>query len=764
MTDTSLLRLRDDVATASEVVAPSWPLSSVIACNPLAGFEHLSFADALQRAEALFGTRGVLTVDEYRAAYGAGRISQEALRVAVGDRSDAQAAHLLHGGEDVQPERTALTVAEQYDRRRSTRLQDAVAVEVTDWCAWWATQAEPGDFWLEWRAHHAERAAHLPDAADEALRGALERLRVPHYAQQRYLAVHVASSAGWSSHLRWRQLHGVSDLMLGLLAVSVCTEAAVVGDRAWYTDDGPPPRPASTVLDDRLLTWHDAYERTVHDQLLRTIEAAPDPVLDAGPDTAAQVVCCIDVRSEGLRRQLEATGPYETFGYAGFFGAAVRLTPVTGRGGTDQFPVLIDAAMAVTEQGPTAPIAAAAAMDDAWHAAKTDLVAPLALAEGAGWVAGPFAAVKTAAPGVAGWIADRLPQRRSTDAATGYDRSSIDLEAQASIVASILGLGAGTAPLVVLCGHAAIADNNPMESGLACGACGGHDGTANARIVAAMANDPEVRALLAARGTAIAPGTWFVAAEHNTTTDEVRLLDPHLVPDAHVAALDALAADLVAAGDAAAMDRAATLPGRPKSLRSVRRRARNWAEPAAELGLAGNLAFVIGPRHLTGHADLERRVFLHSYDADRDPDGTTLHGILAAPLIVAQWINAQYYFSTTDPEAFGSGSKAVHNVVADIGVLSGPGGDLRRGLPLQSVRAGGRLLHEPVRLLAVVQGSLDHIDRTLAQTPALQQLVANEWIHLVARPAAATPWSKRTRDGWDAYEPIPDDRAWPAAM
>ena len=115
-------------------------------------------------------------------------------------------------------------------------------------------------------------------------------------------------------------------------------------------------------------------------------------------------------------------------------------------------------------------------------------------------------------------------------------------------------------------------------------------------------------------------------------------------------------------------------------------------------------------------------MFVHSYEPSLDPDGSTLRGILTAPLVVGQWINAQYYFSTTDPEVFGAGSKTVHNVLGDVGVLTGPGGDLRRGLPLQSVRAGDRLLHEPVRMMTVVAGSLDHIDAAIEGSPVLRRL------------------------------------------
>jgi uncharacterized protein YbcC (UPF0753/DUF2309 family) len=318
------------------------------------------------------------------------------------------------------------------------------------------------------------------------------------------------------------------------------------------------------------------------------------------------------------------------------------------------------------------------------------------------------------------------------------------------VVANVLQLGIAPrfAPLVVLCGHTSHADNNPMESALACGACAGHGGAPNARAVAAMANDAEVRAALAARGLAIPATTWFVAAEHDTATDQVAVLDRHLVPAELQGRLDALEADLAEAGRRTTADRMGQLPGAPRSVTAARRRGSDWAEPVAELGLAGNAAFIVGPRRLTEQLDLGRRAFLHSYEADRDPEGATLAGILTAPLVVGQWINAQYHFSTTDPDRFGAGTKVVHNVLGDVGVLSGPGGDLRRGLPLQSVRAGNRLLHEPVRLLAVVQGRLDHIDAAIEGSPTLRQLVEHRWIHLVARADDGDPWQQRLPDGW----------------
>lgn len=810
-----LQHIRDEVAAAATVVAPSWPLSSIIAVNPLSGFEDRPFERALLDGRALFGTRGHLTLAEFRAALAADRLAPDDLEAALCRRLGAITADareilltdLVHGVDEPPPRRRLLTAAERHDRERGTHLRTRLDIDIADWCARWASRPDAGDLWGEWRAAHRRRGESLPADPAAALLDALDRLHVPANRPRSCLEAHLVALPGWSAHLRWRQARSGGDVMVGHLAVCTTLEADLLGGAGWYPDDqGPSPVPLAAVreraravadhlgrhdvdtiastlalLPDeaRAMVWLDAYERSLHDRLLGSLAGGRTRADRPEDDPLAQLVCCIDVRSEGLRRNLEACGPYETFGYAGFFGLAARFEPVTGGVGTDQYPVLLEPGMSLREVAVDGAeeqverdldrLHRAAAADDAWRAAKYHPIAPLALADGSGWIAGAVAAVRTASPATAAWVDDRLPHRQVDRAATTYDRGHLDGAEQAACVAAVvrIGLGPRLAPLVVLCGHRSRADNNPLESGLACGACGGNGGAPNARAVATMANDPAVRALLDQSGITITDRTWFLAAEHDTSTDEVTLLDLDRVPASHRELVGRLECDLEAAGRRALLDRAPTLPAddpgaaasERRLVRRTRRRGRDWAEPVAELGLAGNMAFVVGPRSLTRGLDLGRRVFLHSYDADADVDGTTLAGILTAPLVVAQWINAQYYFSTTDPDEFGAGTKTVHNVLGDIGVLSGPGGDLRRGLPLQSVRAGDRLLHEPARLLAVVQGSPDHIDAAIAGSTTLRRLVENEWIGLVARADGTEPWQRRTATGWAPHPLDPTIRA-----
>ena len=240
--------------------------------------------------------------------------------------------------------------------------------------------------------------------------------------------------------------------------------------------------------------------------------------------------------------------------------------------------------------------------------------------------------------------------------------------------------------------------------------------------------------------------------------DRVEILDPHLIPGEYQADLDRLERDLDRAGAALAAERCAVLPGAVRSsrgavtperaFRHVSNRSSDWAQVYPEWGLAGNAAFIVAPRSVTRGIDLQRRTFLHSYEAEVDTDGSALETILTAPMVVAQWINCQYYFSTVAPQVFGAGTKTIHNVVGGVGVIAGHTSDLQLGLPWQSVSDGERLLHEPVRLLAVVQAPLSRIDEIVERNPILQQLFGNDWVALAARERPGQDWQRWTRAGW----------------
>jgi uncharacterized protein YbcC (UPF0753/DUF2309 family) len=152
-------------------------------------------------------------------------------------------------------------------------------------------------------------------------------------------------------------------------------------------------------------------------------------------------------------------------------------------------------------------------------------------------------------------------------------------------------------------------------------------------------------------------------------------------------------------------------------------------------------------------------VFLHSYDPALDIDGSVLELILTAPTVVAQWINNQYYFSTVDPDRFGAGDKTTHNVVGDLGVLTGAGGDLRVGLPWQGVyrarpdRDAAEWAHEPLRLQVLVYADPEAVSAVLDRHSAVRQLVAHEWIALaVIDPSTGEALALGTDLAWHPWD------------
>jgi hypothetical protein len=329
-------------------------------------------------------------------------------------------------------------------------------------------------------------------------------------------------------------------------------------------------------------------------------------------------------------------------------------------------------------------------------------------------------------------------------------RIGFSLDEQTGFVAQALrsiGLTGDFSRFIVLVGHGSSSENNPYESALDCGACGGSHGLVSARVLAQMANKPEVRRRLRDKGIDIPDDAWFVPALHNTTTDEVRLHDLALLPPSHLIYLDRLRNGLAAASHLCAQERLPGLDPRARALdpagafRSARRNAMDWSQVRPEWGLSRNAYFIIGRRSLTQSKVLDGRAFLHSYDYRADPKRRLLENILTGPLVVGQWINMEHYFSTVDNERFGSGSKVYHNVAGRFGVMTGNLSDLRTGLPAQTVLDGGQPYHQPMRLITLIEAPFDHAQKAVESVVAVKRLVRNGWIRLlVIDPEAAAAY------------------------
>ena len=104
---------------------------------------------------------------------------------------------------------------------------------------------------------------------------------------------------------------------------------------------------------------------------------------------------------------------------------------------------------------------------------------------------------------------------------------------------------------------------------------------------------------------------------------------------------------------------------------------------------------------------------------------------------------------------FGAGDKLLHNVVGGIGVVEGNGGELRSGLPWQSVHDGESLVHEPLRLSVCIAAPREAMTRVLERHPDVRALFDNRWLHLFALDdAGRMAWRYTGDESWEPYGSI----------
>jgi len=559
----------------------------------------------------------------------------------------------------------------------------------------------------------------------------------------------------------------------GWSAADVRALPATVRDRLLAVLDGFPESAHRPV-------WLAAFERHYREQILGALAAnrGRGRWRERLQPPKAQVVFCIDEREESMHRAFdELDDGYETFGAGGFFGIAMDYSGLDDHAGTPLCPANVTPANRVQEvpRPEAASVAerrsALRAWEEVFHntywETKRNAVSAFFLTQLTGLVQAVPLTGRVLAPWrwteLTGATRRRLLPQPPTLLTLDHDdrgRGFTTVEQADRVEAQLrnIGMTHHFARLVVFCGHGSVSVNNPHESAHDCGACGGKHGGPNGRAFAGLANRPAVRALLRERGIDIPDDTHFVGGIHNTASDQNVFFDIQDVPASHGAEWEALRADLDEARARSARERCrrfASAPNDPTpavALRHVEGRSRDLSQVRPEWGHCTNAFAVVGRRCLTQGLFFDRRGFVISYDPTQDPTGAIVERILLAMGPVGAGINLEYYFSSVDNQVYGCDTKVPHNVSGLLGVMEGAASDLRTGLPRQMIE-----IHEPMRLLLIVEATLEALGGIYGSQPAIAELLDNEWVHLVAMdPQAGTFTRFVAGEGfvpWEEHDP-----------
>ncbi|WP_171098049.1 YbcC family protein [Ruegeria sp. HKCCD7255] len=758
-----LLELVSEANEAAKAIPPLFPLSANVAVNPFLGQSGEPLAVTAARLARTAGTRIMPERGHWAEQVKANEITES-------DLSDAlEAAATRFNAPSLQDIKDALDTEIPKPEALPTVAELAADVTGIDWPgliedrigAWAASHFDQGQaLWQQANTggtFHSWREFASRDLTPEiqglsgfcafvagtnrshwrAMGRASERLGVDTHAAKTAFHRWLMTLGGWAQYGRyflWQaDLDGQQDsTVTELLAIRMVFDEALFDlykdqiSTSWdevIEAHKAPVTPTKDLVIDAVL--QDASERAQQRVLAQTLLGGNPREAQARPEL--QAAFCIDVRSEVFRRALEAQdAKIETIGFAGFFGLA-SAHKAAGSDVTEmRGPVLLQAGVtscAAEHKADDLSRRYTARAKRAWGRFKLAAVSSFAFVE----ASGPLYAGKLVRDSLG------LSAASKTDPAPALD-PSIDLVTRVGMAKSVISAMSLTkefAPVVLLAGHGADVTNNPHESALQCGACGGYAGDVNARLLAGLLNDRAVQNGLRDHGIDIPSDTVFLPALHHTTTDRITLYEQDLPSGKKTHALTQVKSWLEAAGNLARAERTKRLP-RASGAATLLHRARDWAETRPEWGLAGCRAFVAAPRTRTDGADLSGQAFLHNYDWHRDDEFKVLELIMTAPVVVASWISLQYFGSTVAPNLFGGGNKLLHNVVGGIGVLEGNNGAPRPGLPWQSVHDGTGYQHDPLRLSVIIEAPREAMTDILARHSGVRELFDNGWLHLIA--------------------------------
>lgn len=780
------------------------PLKDFIHHNPLHAMQDMKFYDAIFKASTVFGYQVTLELEDYRELHRLGRIREDVLYRIIADRKGQTRVEewlekVLHKPYDCHNDFRIGRLRDLWKTERRADLDNGVhpllfrilGSYLDQGIALWHFPQVDLGFLGALRALEANsfssffKSARARKLFLEGRAGIPELLGIvvgDERFYEEYLFDQQFSHHGWSGMvatierepytLLYEKKISLEELVQFELLLEIDHLDATFGE-GWtplMQETSLPPADLfapvpRTELQEVFMIWQDAFEWSYYDQVLTGMARNREAGQAAPGSPTFQAIFCIDERECSLRRYVEMVSPgAETLGCPGFFGVEFYFLPEGGKFYEKLCPAPVTPRYLVKEVDAQGERHEELLYAKRTHSALFGFVYSIFFGFWAGVKLVSNLFRPKMSPAISNAFGHMDHQSRliieNTDPAHIENGLQVGftVEEMAARVEGLLkgiGLVSTFAPVVYLISHGSSSANNPHHGAHDCGACSGRPGATNARVFAFMANHPEVRRILAGRGIAIPEGTQFIGAMHDTASDLMGYYDEAILSEPNRRLHDRNCSHFEEALDLNAKERSRRFASidTKADIRKVRRkieeRSVSFFEPRPELGHGTNALCIVGPRDLTKGLFLDRRAFMNSYDHRNDPDGKLLLGVIRPLPPVCGGINLEYYFSRVDNSKFGAGTKLPHNVMGLIGVANSSDGDLRPGLPLQMIE-----VHDPVRLLIIVEHYPEVVLRTIQSQDDLYEWFANDWVHLVAVKPDDGSFHLFREQAFHPYEPL----------
>ncbi|MES2646802.1 MAG: DUF2309 domain-containing protein [Bacteroidota bacterium] len=790
------------------------PLKDFIHHNSLHAFQNQKFYDAIFAASKIFGYQVTLQLSEFRQLYENGRINNEVLERIISSSKGAEALSswkrkLLHQQYDTHNVARIGALRSNWKEKYKTDLDNLVqpllfrilGSYLDQGISMWKfpqlnegflaaiISLETNSYTSFFKTSRAKQLLLSGGATIENLLGILVGNKA--YFEQ-YLFDQQFSHRGWSgmvcaveaapASLMDPKKISLRDLIVFELLLEI-DALDFTFRKGWEplasrVNTAPvdlfSPVP-TTELNEVLRLWQDAFEWSYYDQVLagisqsRNHKVAKVSTSFTSVETVGipsfQAMFCIDERECSLRRHIEYTDPKsETFGTPGFFGVEFYMQPQNAKFYDKLCPAPVTPKYLIKEFNVQGKRKHELLYTKKTHGFIEGFASSLTL----GFIAAGKLVQTIFRPKMSPAISNAFAHMSKSGELTIENKSLDDRENDLQIGFTInematrveallkgIGLISNFSSLIYVIAHGSSSANNPHHGAHDCGACSGRPGSVNARVLAFMANHIQVRSLLNGKGIVIPAETKFIGGLHDTAADQMEFYDEQVLTGDNITRHQNNLVCFEKALDLNAKERSRRFASinTKKSLQHVRKeilkRSVSMFEPRPELGHGTNTLCIIGEREITKSLFLDRRAFLNSYNYKTDPDGKLLAGIMRPIGPVCGGINLEYYFSRVDNYKLGAGTKLPHNVVGLIGVANSSDGDLRPGLPLQMIE-----VHDPVRLLVIVEHYPEVILSTIQSAPEMYEWYNNEWVHLMAIHPGTNEFYYFSDGKFNAYTPI----------